>query len=119
MIATADMFRASAIPGRPRPPTERRRTQAAALTLVRTVVTADELVRNVNRRLAARSDCEGLEVEAGPLSAGVPDLDGCNWNPGGLRVRVAHGASTRDLAGVRQVVDWARLHFDLADSVTG
>lgn len=116
MIATADMFRASAIPGRPATLTERRRTEAAALALVREVVTADELVLNVNRRLAARSDCEGLEVEAGPLSAGVPDLDGCNWNAGGLRVRVAHGSSTRALGGVRQVLDWARLHFDLADA---
>jgi hypothetical protein len=119
MIATADMFRARAIPGRPMPPAERRRTEAAALMLVREVVTPVELVQTVNRRLAARSDCQGIEVEAGPMMAVQPDPEGCNWNAGALRVRVAHGASTRALAGVRQVVDWARLHFDLADSDAG
>jgi hypothetical protein len=115
MIATAEMFRASAVPGRPTTMAERR-TQAAALVLMRQVVTPVQLVESVNRQLAARGDCAGLEVEAGPLRPLSPDPDGCNWSAGALRVRVAHGASTRALAGVRQVVDWARLHYDLADS---
>lgn len=112
MIATAKMFLATAIPGRPNPPGERR----PAPVQPRQVVSAAELVDAVNARLAARADCEGLEVEAaGTLRARFADADGCNWSPAALRVRVAHGPSTRALAGVRQVVEWARLNLELAD----
>jgi hypothetical protein len=113
MIATAKMFLTTAIPGRAYLPGERRPTPA----LRREVVSAAGLVDAVNRHLAARSDCEGLEVAAAAeLAAPYPDLDGCNWNPAALRVRVAHGPSTRALAGVRQVVEWARLNLELADA---
>jgi hypothetical protein len=109
MIATAEMFTAST------------RTagfvlgHARGVLLARQVVTPAELVERVNRQLAAREDCEGLEVEAGDLGPRLPDADGCNWRPGALRLRVAHGPSTRALAGMRQVVEWARLTFELAD----
>ncbi|HEX2206543.1 MAG TPA: hypothetical protein VHG93_02615, partial [Longimicrobium sp.] len=73
-----------------------------------------ELVDAINHMLAARPECEGLAVEAGPLSPALPDIDGCNWRPHGLRLRIAHGASTRALGGVRQVVEIARLRYDLA-----
>jgi len=115
MIATPEMFRASAVPGRPANQAERR-SRAAAKVLVRHVVTPEELVQTVNRELASRNDCRGLEVVAGPLRPAHPDRDGCNWNPAALRVRVAHGSSTRALSGMRRVVEWARLNFDLADS---
>jgi hypothetical protein len=112
MIATAKMFLASAIPGRPHPPGERRPMPASP----RRVVTPVQLLAAVNAELAAREDCEGLEVDSGDaLRARFPDADGCNWNAAALRVRVAHGPSTRALAGVRQVVDWARLHLELAE----
>jgi hypothetical protein len=114
MIATAKMFLNTAIPGRAYLPGERRPTPV----LPREVVSAAELVKAVNRHLAARPDCEGLEVAAAAeLAAPHPDIDGCNWNPTALRVRVAHGPSTRALAGVRQVVEWARLNLELADTV--
>ena len=112
MIATAKMFLATAIPGRPHPPGERRPMPA----LPRQVVSAAGLVAAVNQQLAARGDCEGLVVEAAAtLHAGIPDADGCNWNASALRVRVAHGPSTRALGCVRQVVDWARLNLELAE----
>lgn len=110
MIATAKMFLTTAVPGRPSPPGERRPMPA----LPRQAVNAAELVAAVNRQLSSRGDCAGLEVEASAaLGVRLPDVDGCNWNPACLRVRVAHGPSTRDLAGVRQVVEWARLNLEL------
>lgn len=112
MIATAKMFLTSAIPGRPHPPGERRPLPPMA----RQVVTPAQLLAAVNAQLQARKDCEGLEVAAaGRLRARFPDGDGCNWNTAGLAVRVAHGPSTRALAGVRQVVEWARLNLELAE----
>jgi hypothetical protein len=112
MIATSQMFAASARARQTEPlnaPT--RAAQAAARQAVR----PDELVDAINHMLAARPGCEGLEFEAGTLLPAIPDADGCNWRPHGLRLRVAHGPSTRALAGVRQVVDLARLRYDLAD----
>jgi hypothetical protein len=111
MIATATMFPTSAIPGRPYLPGERRPQPAAA----RRVVTAAELLESVNHQLATRGDCEGLVLEADALRVGLPDPDGCNWNSSALRVRVAHGSSTRALGCVRQVVEWARLNLELAE----
>jgi hypothetical protein len=112
MIATASMFRGcpvltTAVPGMPG------RTAALSL-LARRKVTAAELVEQVSLALAGRPDCEGLEIAAGPLVPGEPDADGCNWSPSALRLRVAHGPSTRALASVRSVVEWARLSFELA-----
>lgn len=112
MIATAKMFRgcpilATAVPGMPG-------RSAALSSLGRQQVTAAELVEQVNQALAGRPDCEGLEVEAGRLTPGVPDEDGCNWSTSGLRLRVSHGPSTRALSCVRNVVEWARLSFELA-----
>ncbi|HYW11762.1 MAG TPA: hypothetical protein VE871_07380 [Longimicrobium sp.] len=112
MIATAKMFLATAIPGRPNPPGER----SAMPGVPRQVVSPAQLLATVNAELGAREDCEGLEMgAAASLHARFPDADGCNWNAAGLQVRVAHGPSTRALAGVRQVVDWARLHLELAE----
>ena len=62
MIATAELFRASAIPGRPTSPAERR--SETAMLLPRRLVTPSELVESVNRELASRRDCAGLEVQA-------------------------------------------------------
>lgn len=112
MIATAQMLRGcsalpTAVPGMPGRP--------VAPLLGRRVVTPAELVEQVNHAFAGRPDCEGLEVEAGRMTAQEPDDDGCNWSPAALRLRVAHGPSTRALAGVRQVVEWARLTFELAE----
>ena len=75
----------------------------------------DELVSAINGLLSSRPDCEGLEVEAGDLVPGLPDVDGCNWGADGLRLRVAHGPSTRAVAGVRQAVELARLRYELLD----
>lgn len=112
MIATSKMFLATAIPGRPHLPEERR----PAPVLPRQVVTPAGLVAALNEQIAARGDCEGLEVAAGaPLAAPYPDADGCNWTPSALRVRIAHGPSTRALGCVRQVVEWARLNLELAE----
>lgn len=115
MIATAEMltafdkYRFTAAPyGR-----------TAVLARTRQVVTTEQLVEMVNRQLAGREDCEGLEVEAGTLALRYPDADGCNWTPGALRLRVAHGPSTRALAGVRQVMEWARLNLELAETEAG
>ncbi len=113
MIATAEMFLTRAIPGRPMLPHERR-AQAAAVH-PRQVVTPGELVRIINHQLATQSDCDGLLVEAGELHRPYPDAEGCNWAASGLHVRVAHGSSTRALSCVRQVVEWARLNFALAE----
>lgn len=112
MIATATMFLATAIPGRPHPPGERR----PLLVVQRQVVSPAQLLAAVNAQLAARPDCEGLEVDAASsLRTRFSDSDGCNWNPAALRIRVAHGPSTRALAGVRQVVEWARLNLELSE----
>jgi hypothetical protein len=112
MIATAEMFIARAIPGRPTLPHERR---AAASVQLRQMVTPGELVQVINRQITGQRDCEGLVIEAGALRRPFPDADGCNWTPSGLRVRVEHGSSTRALGCVRQVVEWARLNFELAE----
>jgi DNA-binding transcriptional regulator YdaS (Cro superfamily) len=114
LIAISEMFRARAIPGRRSTPAERR--ARAAQAAARQVVSPEELVRALNRELARRGDCAGLEVAAGPQRAAEPDLYGCNWNTAQLRLRLAHGASTRALAGVREVVEWARLNFALAEA---
>jgi hypothetical protein len=113
MIATAEMFLARAIPGRPTLPHERR--AQAAPVLPRQRVTPGELVSIINRQLVGHGDCEGLVVEAGALRLRFPDEDGCNWTATGLHVRVAHGSSTRALGCVRQVVEWARLNFELGE----
>lgn len=114
MIATAEMFIARAIPGRPMLPHERRAQPAPVVS--RQAVTTPELVQIINDQLVGRSDCDGLVVDAGALHLPHPDPEGCNWSAGGLHVRVAHGSSTRALGCVRQVVEWARLNFDLAES---
>ena len=112
MIATVEMIQASAAAataqgrgaGRGRVPPPAKQALRPA-----------ELVGAINGLLASRPDCEGLEVEAGDLAPGCPDADGCNWRAQGLRLRVAHGPSTRALAGVRQAVELARLRFELLD----
>jgi hypothetical protein len=71
------------------------------------------LVEILNHQIAVRPGCEGILISAEGLEPGVPDPEGCNWSPVGLRVAVAHGASTRALASVRQVVEWARVRFDI------
>lgn len=113
MIATSEMFTASAF-ARPMEPFcgsgARSGVQPA-----RQVLRPDELVDAINRMLDARPECQGLEVDAGRLTPATPDADGCNWRPHGLQLRVAHGPSTRALAGVRQVIELARLRYDLAD----
>lgn len=109
MIATADIFAARAIPGRPTLPTERHAPAA------RQLVSPEQLVHILNGHLRERNDCEGLVVEAGPLRRPYPDADGCNWNASALRVRVSHGASTRALRCMHNVVEWARLNFELAE----
>lgn len=114
MIAIAEMFVARAIPGRPTTPAERR-AQNARLR-ARQLVSPEQLVRIINVQLGARSDCEGLVVEADALWRAYPDPDGCNWSAAALRVRVARGSSTRALRCVHDVVEWARLNFELADA---
>lgn len=107
MIATVEMMRAGAATagqgGRVPPPP------------LRQALRPDELVGAINGFLASRPDCEGLEMEAGELAPRSPDVDGCNWRAQGLRLRVAHGPSTRALAGVRQAVELARLRYELLD----
>ena len=112
MIATSQMFAASARgPWADAP----RLTGGAA----RQALSPDELVRAINHLLADRPECEGLAFEAGPLAPVHRDAegDGCNWQTHGLRLRVEHGPSTRALAGVREIVEIARLRYDLADHV--
>lgn len=114
MIATTEMFAASTH-SRPREPFRGGRARPG-LEPGRQVVRPDELVDAINRMLDGRPECQGLEFQAGALAPALPDIDGCNWRPDGLRLRVAHGPSTRALAGVRQVVELARLRYDLADA---
>lgn len=114
MIATSEMFTASA-PARPMAPF-RGGGARRGLEPGRQALRPDELVDTINRMLDARPECQGLELETGSLVPATPDIDGCNWRPHGLRLRVAHGPSTRALAGVRQVIELARLRFDLADA---
>lgn len=111
MIATSEMFTASAL-RRPMEPLGGH--VRAPLAPARDALRPDELVDAINHMLAARPECAGLEFEAGSLAPVHPDADGCNWRPHGLRLRIAHGASTRALSGVRQVVELARLRYDLA-----
>jgi hypothetical protein len=103
MIATSQMFAASARGSRPQPPADRQ------------ALRPDELVQAINGLLATRPECEGLAMEAGPLAPAHPDHTGCNWRPHGLRLRVEHGPSTRALACVRDVVELARMRYDLAE----
>ncbi len=113
MIATSQMFTASALArsADPHGLAYSRGTPAPARQALR----ADELVQAINRLLAARPKCEGLVFETGRLAPAHPDADGCNWQPHGLQLKVEHGPSTRALAGVRQVVEFARLRYDLVD----
>lgn len=115
MIATSEMFIASTLT-RPMVPFCGGRTRSG-VEPARQVVRPDELVDAINRMLEARPECHGLEFEAGQLVPAAPDADGCNWRAHGLRLRVAHGPSTRALAGVRQVIELARLRYDLVDVV--
>jgi hypothetical protein len=112
MIATSRMFIASAL-ARPAEPLAGRGRHATPPPPERQALRPDALVGAINQMLAAHPECEGLEMQAGVLQPGYPDADGCNWRPHGLRLRVAHGPSTRALAGVRQVVELARLRYDL------
>jgi hypothetical protein len=112
MIATSQMFTASAL-ARPVEPLHAR-TRAARLS-AREALRRDALVDVINQMLAARPECDGLEFSAGTLAPATPDLDGCNWRPHGLQLRVAHGPSTRALGCARQVVEFARLRYDLAE----
>jgi hypothetical protein len=114
MIATSQMFTTSART-RPMEPFCGGRSRPA-LEAARQALRPDELVDVINRMLDVRPECQGLEVETGSLVPATPDVDGCNWRPHGLRLRVAHGPSTRALAGVRQVIELARLRYDLADA---
>lgn len=116
MIATSEMFAAGA---RARPMEARGALTRPARAAARQAVRPDELVDAINRMLASRPECEGLEFEAGLLAPALPDVDGCNWRPEGLRLRVAHGPSTRALGGARQVVELARLRYDLEESDEG
>lgn len=111
MIATSEMFTASLRARSAGPPCSPPRPVPGPGRLV---VRVDELVNAINYMLAARPECDGLAVEAGPLSPALPDGDGCNWRAEGLRLRIERGASTRALAGVHQVVELARLRYDLA-----
>lgn len=113
MIATSHMFTASAL-ARPMEPLCAR-TRAAQVT-ARETLQPVELVDVINQMLAARPECDGLEFSAGTLAPATPDADGCNWRPHGLRLRVAHGPSTRALGCARQVVDLARLRYALAET---
>jgi hypothetical protein len=112
MIATSQMFTASALARATEPLCARTRAEQVS---ARQALRRDELVDVINRMLAARPECEGLEFSAGSLAPAAPDEDGCNWRPHGLLLRVAHGPSTRALGCARQVVDLARLRYDLAD----
>jgi hypothetical protein len=113
MIATSEMFTASTL-ARPMEPFRGGRARPG-LEPARQALRPDALVDAINRMLDARPECQGLEIETGSLVPATPDVDGCNWRPHGLRLRVAHGPSTRALAGVRQVIELARLRYDLAD----
>ncbi|WP_420125564.1 hypothetical protein [Longimicrobium sp.] len=113
MIATSHMFTAGAR-ARPAEPLSAR-TRAAQLS-ARQALRPDELVDVINRMLAGRPECEGLEFCIGTLAPALPDMDGCNWRPNGLQLRVAHGPSTRALGCARQAVELARLRYDLAES---
>lgn len=113
MIATSQMFTASANPP-PAEPSCGGRARPCPVP-VRQALRPDEMVGAINRMLEARPECQGLEFDAGSLVPVPPDVDGCNWRPHGLRLRVAHGPSTRALASVRQVIELARLRYDLAD----
>jgi hypothetical protein len=112
MIATSRMFNASE---RERGTDPRDARIRAAQASPRRLVRPDELVDAINYMLAARPECHGLEFAAGELAPALPDVDGCNWRPHGLRLRVAHGPSTRALGAARQVVELARLRYDLTD----
>lgn len=113
MIATSQMFTASA-PARSAELYAGGSNRIAA-DAARQPLRPVELVQAINHLLAARPECNGLAFEAGRLAPAHPDVDGCNWRPHGLRLKVEHGPSTRALAGVRQVVELARLRYDLAD----
>ena len=102
MIATSQMFAAAAGGSR------------ADAAVSRQALRPDELVRAINHLLATRPEYEGLAFEAGPLAPVHSEDGGCNWQPHGLRLRVEHGPSTRALAGVRDIVEIARLRYDLA-----
>lgn len=112
MIATSQMFIACAQARPAEPHIAHLRPTGGG---VRQVLTPDELVSAINHLLATLPECEGLAVEAGSLAPSRRGADGCNWQTHGLRLRVEHGPSTRALAGVRQVVELARLRYDLAD----
>jgi hypothetical protein len=113
MIATSQMFTACA-QARPADPYAARPRMTGGA--VRQVLTPDQLVTTINHLLAARPECEGLRVEGTLVPSSRREPDGCNWQPHGLRLRVEHGPSTRALAGVRQVVELARVRYDLAGS---
>ena len=102
MIATLQMFAASA------------RADGVNAAVSRQALSPDELVQAINHLLATRPECEGLAFEAGRLAPVHRGADGCNWPPHGLRLRVEHGPSTRALAGVRGIVELARMRYDLA-----
>jgi hypothetical protein len=114
MIATSMMFTACAQPRSADPGAAHPRMTGGP---ARQVLTPDQLVTAINHLLAARPECEGLRVEGTPAPSYRREPDGCNWQPHGLRLRVEHGPSTRALASVRQVVELARLRYDLTTPV--
>lgn len=113
MIATSQMFTASALAR----PADLYAGGYGRMTAdpERQALRPDELVRAINHLMGTFPECQGLAFEAGRLAPAHPDADGCNWRPQGLRVKVEHGPSTRALSGVRQVVELARLRYDLID----
>lgn len=110
MIATSQMFTACVQPRLADPRAIHPRMTGGA---VRQVLTPDQLLAAINQLLAARPECEGLRMEGTLEPSWRREPDGCNWQPHSLCLHVEHGPSTRALAGVRQVVELARLRYDL------
>ena len=81
--------------------------------LPRERIPAELLVELLNCQVAVHPGCEGIRISGEALCAAVPDRTGCNWSPSALCVAVEHGASTRALASLRAVVDWARVRYDV------
>ena len=113
MIATPEMFVRASRAVAVRSEAEMAAEMDALPVPARERIPAAALVALINRQIAVRPGCDGIIVSADGLRPGMRDRSGCNWNPSVLRVGVEHGASTRALAAVRQVVEWARVRYDV------
>lgn len=81
----------------------------------RLMISADELLENINRELGSRPEGERMVVGGRGLAPGEPDDSGCNWRPGALIVRMHGYLGPRAFEAMGEVVAAAQRRYNLVE----